>query len=402
MGKPLYAGLEIGSTRTIVAVGVEDESTRRLKLVGLGEYPTIGVRKGQIVDMENAVKSVTSAIKLAEKNADVSIWQLVVACSGGHIQTRREQGVVSIRSQDRKITKEDIEEVNEIARDVRVPEDCQILHTIPQSYQLDNQPGILRPENMCCDVLKMEMLAILGKNNQIENIRNAAQDVEADVSDVVFSGLCPELSVLTGEQKKNGVALIDLGGGTTDYLAYANRVISSAGSIAVGGDHVTNDISIAFDIPFSKAEELKREVGGLIVTEDPDMRRIIVKGDLGLNDKEISRHALQTVVDARMDELFRLVRSRLDADDVLQNLSSIVLTGGGAYLKGVLPLASRVFGLPCSIGNVTQVDGFEKYEQPASYATAAGLLLYAQKSGSQSMGLISGFFKRLFNRGGAE
>lgn len=402
MGKPLYAGLEIGSTRTVVSVGIQDDATHRLKLVGLGEYPTIGVRKGQIVDMGNATSSVTSAIKLAEKNADVSIWELVVSCSGGHIQTQRGKGVISIRSEDRKITQEDIEEVNAIAREIRVPEDCQLMHTIPQSYQLDNQPGILRPENMCCDVLKMEMLAVLGKTNQIENIRNAAQNVEADVLDVAFSGICAELAVLTEEQKRNGVVLIDLGGGTTDYLAYANQVVSSVGSIAVGGDHVTNDISIAFDIPFSKAEELKREVGGLIVTEDPDMRRIIVKGDLGLNDKGISRHALQTVVDARMDELFRLVRSRLDSDNVLQGLSSIVLTGGGAYLKGVQPLASRVFGLPCSIGSITQVDGFEKFDQPASYATAAGLLLYAQKSGTQSMGLISSFFKRLFKRGGAE
>jgi cell division protein FtsA len=400
MAIPPIAALEIGTSRTVMCVGETDENGR-VKITGVGTYPTIGVRKGQVIDLNQARVGVESASKQAEKQADVSIWQVLLATSGGHIQAGVNPGMLTIRSNDHVVSHEDVEEVTENAKEIQIDADRQVLHTITQSFTVDDQPGIVKPEGMRCKVLTLNVMAVHGLKNRIDNAVSVAKSAQLDVTDVAFSGVCAALAVLTPEQRRNGVVLVDLGGGTTNYIAYCNNVISAVGCVAVGGDHVTNDIALAFNIPLNRAEEVKRAEGSAVIDAESGGRRVTLRGEVGFEEKVISCKALHTVINARMDETFRVLRSKLDEAGVLPHLGAgIILTGGGAYLRKVTDLAHRVFGLPCRIGLPVNVDGLEAVEQPASFSSAAGLALYGRMT-YEDRGLfapVKNIFKGWFGR----
>jgi cell division protein FtsA len=400
MAIPPIAALEIGTSRTVTCVGETDENGR-MRITGIGSYPTTGVRKGQIIDLSQAKVGVESSAKQAEKQADVSIWQVLLATSGGHIQAAINPGMATIRSGDRVVSREDIEEVTEIANAVQIDADRQVLHTITQSFTVDDQPGIVKPEGMRCKMLTLNVMAVHGLKNRIDNAVSVAKSAQLEVTDVAFSGVCAALAVLTPEQKRNGVVLVDLGGGTTNYIAYCNNVISAVGCIAVGGDHVTNDIALAFNIPLNRAEEIKRTEGCALIDPETSARRVALPADVGFEERLISCKVLQTVINARMDETFRVLRSKLDEAGVLPHLGGgVILTGGGAYLRKVADLGQRVFGLPCRIGLPVNVDGLDKAEQPASLSTVAGLVLYGKMT-YEDRGLLSplrNLFKGVFRR----
>ena len=400
MAIPPIAALEIGTSRTVICVGEADESGR-MKITGVGSYPTTGVRKGQIVDLTQARMGVESAAKQAEKMSTVSIWQVLLATSGGHIQASVNPGMLTIRSAERVVSREDIEEVTENAQTIPLDSERQVLHTVTQSFTVDEQPGIVKPEGMRCKVLTLNVMAVHGLKSRIDNAVSVAKSAQLEVSDVAFSGICAALSVLTPEQKRNGVVLVDLGGGTTNYIAYCNNVISAAGCIAVGGDHVTNDIAQAFNMTQTRAEELKRAEGCAILDPEASARRVVLPAQVGFEERMLSCKALHTVINARMDETFRVLRSKLDDAGVLPHLGGgVILTGGGAYLRKVSDLAQRVFGLPCRIGLPLNVDGLEKAEQPAALSTAAGLVLSGQMT-YEDHGIFSplkNLFKGVFRR----
>ena len=400
MAIPPIAALEIGTSRTVICVGESDESGR-MRITGVGTYPSTGVRKGQITDLSQASVGVESAAKQAEKQADVSIWQVLLAISGGHIQAAVNTGMATIRSGDRVVSKEDIEEVTENAQTVQIEADRQVLHTITQSYMVDDQPGIVKPEGMRCKVLSLNVMAVHGMKNRIDNAVSVAKNVQLEVTDVAFSGICAALAVLTPEQKRNGVVLVDLGGGTTNYIAYCNNVISAVGCIAVGGDHVTNDIALAFNIPLNRAEEIKRSEGCAVIDPDTSGRRVVLSADVGFEERLLSCKALHTVINSRMDETFRVLRSKLDEAGVLPHLGGgVILTGGGAYLRKVSDLAQRVFGLPSRIGLPVNVDGLGAVEQPAALSTAAGLVLYGKMTyeDRRLLSPLRNLFKGVFRR----
>ena len=397
MAIPPIAALEIGTSRTVACVG-EANGSGRVKIIGVGIYhPTIGVRKGQVVDLSQACVGVDAAVKQAEKQSKAEVWQILLATSGSHIQAGPNSGTVHIRSGDSVVTREDVEEVSENADDVHLEPDRKILHTIQQSYTVDDQPGIAKPEGMRCKTLVKHVMAIHGQKSRIDNAISVAKSAQVEVADTTFSGVCAALAVLTPQQKHDGVVLIDLGGGTTNYVVYCNDIISAAGCIAVGGDHVTNDIALAFNIPQKRAEDVKMKDGSAVIDAENSIGRVTLTADVGFEERALSRKALHTVINARMDETFRVVRSKLDEAGVLPHVGGgVVLTGGGAYLGNVTELARRIFGLPCSIGLPVNVDGLESADQPASLATAAGLVLYgllaAERNSAQNP------FKNIFTR----
>jgi len=400
MAIPPIAALEIGSSRTVMCVGEADDSGR-VKITGVGTYPTLGVRKGQVVELPQVKAGVEAAARQAEKLADVSIWQVLLAASGGHIQSVANEASQLIRSSDHVVTREDVEEVTENAKDVQIEADRQVLHTITQTFTVDDQPGIAKPEGMRCKRLALNIMAVHGLKNRIDNLVGVAKGAQLEVTDVAFSGICAALAVLTPEQKSNGVVLIDLGGGTTNYIAYCNNVITAVGCLAVGGDHVTNDIALAFNIPQTRAEELKRSEGSAMVDAESGGRRVPLPADIGFEERVISCRALHTVINARMHETFGVIRTKLDEAGALPHLGSgVVLTGGGAYLRKVTDLAQRVFGVPCRLGLPVNVDGLDGVEQPAALATAAGLVLYGRIT-YEDRGLFSpvkNILKGLFGR----
>ncbi|MDD2456739.1 MAG: cell division protein FtsA [Kiritimatiellae bacterium] len=388
MAIPPIAALEIGTSRTVVCVG-ESGERGRVRITGVGVCPTIGVRKGQIVDLSKVRVGIDKAVKEAEKASGVDIWQVLIALSGGHIQSVVNSGMLAIRSNDHVVSREDMEELGESVNDVQLESDRQLLHTIPLTFTVDDQSGIVKPEGMRCKMLALDVMAIHGLKNRIDNAVNAAKSAKLDVTDVAFSGIGAALSVLTPEHKHNGVALIDLGGGTTSYVAYCNSVFAASGCIAVGGDHITNDVALAFTIPQARAEDVKRRYGSAVIAPDSGNKRVTLPADVGFEERSIGCKALQTVINARVDETLRIVRSRLDDAGVLPHLGAgLILTGGGAYINGVTDLARLVFGLPCRIGVPSNVDGLDGVDQSAALAAVAGLVVHGRNN-YEDRGLLS-------------
>lgn len=398
MALPPVVALEIGTSKVIALVG-EMREDGHVMITGMGEHPSAGVRKGEIIDLENVVICVRSALGMAEESGKVTIRQVHLAVSGGHIQSLLNRGTVPVLDPDREITQEDVDQVMEVARAVNISHDREILHTICGHFSIDNQERVVRPEGMEGARLSLDMLVLHGVRSRLRNTIKAVRSVPMDVQDVAFSGLCSALSVLTPEQKKIGVAVIDLGGGTTDYLVYAGTVVAVAGSLGVGGDHITNDITIAFNIPMSQAERIKKEAGCAVVAPGVASQRVALPPEVGFPGRSVALGALHTVINARVDEILDMVKQRLDHDGTPQRLGAgVVLTGGGAHLKGICELAEQKFGLPCSIGKPRNVTGLDIASEGPEYATSSGLVQYAFKtlSAQRRASPLSAWMKGLF------
>ena len=389
--------LEIGTAKTVALVG-ESRDDGTTMITGIGEHPTTGVRKGEITDLESALICVRAALQAAEDNAQVTIREVHLALSGGHIQSVVNRGSAPVIDPAGEITEEDVQHVMNIARAVNLPPDREILHTICQHFHIDDQEKVVRPEGLEGAKLAVDMLALYGVRSRMRNTVKVVRTVPMEVQDVAFSGLCSALAVLTPEHKESGVLLIDLGAGTTDYVAYAADTVAAAGAIGVGGDHVTNDIALAFNIPARQAEALKRESGGAMVDPSARAQRLTLPPDVGFPERTITLHALQTVMNARLDETLTMIRSRIDPEIVSHIGAGVVLTGGGARCKDARLLAERIFGMPCSLGTARGVSGLATAISGPEYATAIGMVRYGFKTAARAEpnSLIGSWWQKMF------
>lgn len=398
MSKNFIAGLEIGTSRTVLCIG-ESKEDGSLEILGIGTCKSAGIRKGQVIDLQAAKTCAKKALAQASELSDINIWDVFLAVSCGNIQCTTHQGFLTLRN--KKISRADIDEVEEIARESTEKEGYTLLHTLNRDFSVDDQSGIIDPLEMQGEQLRLDVLSVYTPSNRLQNLANIASGLQLNVQDTAFSALCASGAVLSPEQKMNGVLLIDLGGGTTNFTVYRNNMIQTVGSRTIGGDHVTNDIAIAFQIGNSEAEEIKRSAGSAIVDEDSAGGRVEVPTSLGFDKRTINRRALHTVINARMSELFEIIRSDLQQHDIdLRELNAgIVLTGGGAYLQKICTLAESALGLPCRIGEPQNVRGLQDQAQPASLATAVGLLMYGQRTleKTENQGFIK-IFKGLFGK----
>ena len=369
-------GLEIGTSKIVALVG-EWRDDGIIMITGMGERASTGVRKGEVIDLANAAVVVRSVLSMAEERSNVSIGEVLLAVSGGHMQGLTNRGTVPVMSGDGKIARGDVDDAMDIAKAVNLPPEREILHTISQHFCIDNDHRVVNPEGLHGGHLSVDMLVIHGVRNRLNSIVQAARNVPVDVEDVAFSGLCSALSVLIPEQKKNGVVVIDLGGGKTDYLVYAGGVVAEAGVLAVGGDHVTNDISIGFGIPNAQAEMLKRETGSVDLRALVPAPTVTLPPEGSFTGRDVSVAALNQVMHARLDELLRMLKRRLENSDVLHQLGwGVVLTGGGAHLRGIVPLAESIFKLHCEVGRPRNVSGLTQASSGPEYATVCGLVQY--------------------------
>ncbi|MBQ7722358.1 MAG: cell division protein FtsA [Kiritimatiellae bacterium] len=397
MSTPLIAALEIGTSTTVCLVG-EVGAADKIRVVGKGIYPSTGVHKGQIIDMQHAKSGVAMAVKQASDESRVDIGRVIMAVNGGGVEAVRNQAAVQVMARNRIVSDDDVDEVTERVKEYPIPDDRVLLHTISQNFTLDGQGGIVKPLGLQGAQLVLGMLLVHAKRGPVENLRSVAVAEDLDVEDMVFGGLCSALAVLNQEQKKSGAAVIDLGGGTTSYFAYAGNVVAAAGSIAVGGEHVTNDLSLAFNIPQARAEEIKVAHGRATISPDTGLKRLAIPNEYGKGDQSISLKAMHTVINARMSETLRIVRARLAEADVLPRLGAgIVFTGGGAEMEDICSLGRSIFGVPCSIG-VPLISGpaLEGVKSMSSLATAIGLLKYGALAQRETG--AKGFFGRIFSR----
>jgi len=394
--EPVVA-VEIGTSKVIALVG-ELREDNHVMITGMGEHPSAGVRKGGITHLEHAGSCLKSALAMAEESGRVAIREVHLAVTGSHIRSLINRGTVLVLDPDGEVTEEDAEEVMEVARAVNLPHDCEVLHTICQHFTIDDQQRVIRPEGMEGRRLAVDMLVLYGIRNRLHSTIRVCRNVPVEVSDVVFSGLCSALSVLTPEQKKSGVLVIDLGGGMTEYVAYADNVVATAGTLGVGGDHVTNDIVAAFNIPNARAERLKRETGSAVSDPNAAGKRVSLAAEVGFPGRTFRLEDLHTVINLRMDEVFMKIRKRLEEDRILHRLGAgVVLTGGGAHLRGIDVLAEQVFGVPCSVGKPRNISGLATATDGPEYATCSGLVHYGFRTGRGGRGRagIKGIFRAL-------
>ena len=380
MGLAPIVALEIGTSKIMALVG-ELREDNHIVITGMGEHTSAGIRKGDMVDFEIARFCVKQALGAAEETAQVAIHQVHLALCGGNIQSLVNRGTIPITSANEGVTQDDVEQVTELARSVNLPADRQILHSIGQIFYVDGE-RVGRPENFEGSTLALDMLILHAHSSHIRNtVRMLRNDLEMDVADTAFGGLCSALAVLTPEQKEGGVLVIDLGGGTTTFTAYAAGTFAAAGAYAIGGDHVTNDIALAFNIPRMQAELLKRERGSAISEDAGGPPRIDLPAEGGYPGRNISLPGLQTVIHLRMTEIFQLILREIERKGIVHQIGAgVVLTGGGAQMKGLSKLADRVFRMPCMIGRPIGYSGLAAATEKPECATAAGLLRYAFKN----------------------
>jgi cell division protein FtsA len=396
------AALEIGTSKIIAMVG-EMREDGTVMITGVGERPSSGVRKGEIIDLENATVCAKAALEEAEETSNVSLGQIYVTISGGHIRGLVNRGAVPVRDPEGLVSEDDVEEVMEVARAISLPADREIIHTICRHFCIDDQEQVIKPEGMVGAKLSVDMLVLHGVRGLLRNTERVVEQIPMEVQDVAFGGLCSALSVLTIEQKTSGVVVIDLGGGTTDYMAYAGGVVACGGALGVGGDHVTNDMAIAFNIPMARAEKLKKEIGCATIAAAIDPPKISLPAEVGFPGRTINLRSMHTVINARVDEIFSMIKKRLDDDNVLPMVGAgIVLTGGGAHLKGVTDLAETVFGVPCFVGSPRGVTGIALATEGPEYAACCGLVQYGfrvqDRPNSGSNSLLGSFMKTLLGR----
>jgi cell division protein FtsA len=375
-----FVALEIGTSkvRALVAQARDDD---HLMVIGLGECPSRGVRKSEIVDLENAMACVRMALQSAEENSNVRINEVHLVVSGGHIQAAINRGSVPILEDSHVIVRDDVEHVMESARALNLPTDRVVLHTICQHFFVDSQPGVINPVGLEGSKLELNMLIIHGIRARLKNTARVARSVPVDVQDVAFSGLCAALAVLAPEEKERGVLVIDLGGGSTNFVAYAESTIAAAGCIAVGGDHVTNDLARGLRVSLGDAEAIKEAHGSAVIDLGSRSQKIELTSEGGMSKRFLRLGDVQLVSSLRAEETLHLVRAQLESSGLLPHLGAgVVLTGGGANLKRMTSLAEKVFGVPAQLGKPRDVSGLAVATSGPEFAAPLGMLRYAART----------------------
>ncbi len=396
LSAPIVA-VEIGTTKTVVLIG-EENNDGLLSITGMGNGNSSGIRKGEVINLANASEAFRIALQNAINNTGDEIHTVYLCVSGGHIQSDVNTASTIVADPDEGITNKDIEEVKDVVKKTyNLSPDREILHTLLQSFIIDDNSVVKNPEGMDGNKLSTNALIIHGNTTCINNNINVVINRDINVDDIAFSGMCSALGVLTEEQKSDGAIVIDLGGGTTDYFVFSDNTALAAGSIALGGDHITNDLSLAFNIPVTQAEKIKKDHGTAIVNSYNLDKTISVPPQGSFPGKKFSHYAMNTVINARIDEILHIIRAKLEETNTLDCASTgIILTGGGAKLDGITILANEIFGASCIVGTPNIDGGIPPVINGPEYAACCGLLKYGQKAEREkaSSGILKNIIKR--------
>ncbi|MBO6120669.1 MAG: cell division protein FtsA [Kiritimatiellae bacterium] len=393
-----YAAIEIGTTRTVLAIG-EDEPGGRIKITCHAEIPSTGVRKSQILDINQATTSIRSVLRAIEKKqseagSTITLGNAYLVVSGQHIKADPFQGMIPIEGA--KVGSDELDAVFRSSRTMQLPKDRELLDIVDQDYEVDGLRGITAPRGMSGRMLRLNTLQIHADKSRIDNARTAADDAKLEIREPLFAATCAADAVLEEHEKRNGVLVLDIGGGSTGYAVYFDGHLASTGVVGVGGDHMTNDIAHAFQTTNAQAEQLKIESASAIIGT-PGEARVKVPGSSPLMEtRTISRRALDTVVNARLRELFTVIRDTLEEQDLLNRLhAGAVLTGGGAAMRDIDALVQRELGMPTRTGKPVNVDGLDDEKFPAAFAAVAGAVMYAGRA-DEGRSILDGILGRFF------
>ena len=372
----IIVGLEIGTSKVCAVVG-EINNEGSLNIVGLGQARSRGVRKGEIVDAPLAEEDVRQAIVEAEQMADVEIRSVYLGVTGGHLRGFNNRGVHLIASVDREITEQDVKDVIKNAKAINLPAQNHVVCAIRQHFTVDDQPGITNPVGMLGARVEVDVHVVHGNFNRLQNAVRTVKGLQLEVEDIVFNGLASSLALLSNEQKELGSLIIDIGGGTTEYVVYANGIIKHTGVLAVGADHVSNDLAYGLKLRLSRAEQLKLEHGAAIADHAAAGQTITLNNEMGMPGKSVNLEHLRMIMSVRLEEIFQLILQDLDQADALRHVrSGVFLSGGCARTPMIAQLAERVFQVPVSIGKTNSISGLKSALDQPEFATAIGLVKF--------------------------
>jgi cell division protein FtsA len=391
----IIVGLDIGTTKVAAVVGeVVDDG---IDIIGIGSHPSAGLHKGVVVNIDATCSSITKAIEEAEQMAGCDISTVFAGIAGGHITSFNNNGIVAVK--DREISEEDIGRVLDQAKAVAIPLDREVIHAIPQGYIVDDQDGIRDPIGMSGVRLEAKVHIVTGAVTSAQNIVKCAQRCGLNVADIVLEQIASSESVLHEDEKELGVALVDIGGGTTDLVIFVDAAVVHTSVISVGGQHLTNDIALGLRTPKAEAERIKQKHGcALVGLIDPEeMMEVPSVG--GRPPTEQPRQVLAHIVEPRVEEIFSLVhRAILDTGygDLLA--SGLVITGGTTLLEGITDAAEQVTGLPVRNGVPFGFGGMKDMVENPIYATGAGLVNYGASFPTERKSIFKVREDQVFNK----
>ena len=373
----IHVGLEIGTSKTCMVVGeVKPDAT--VTIIGVGEVPSEGVVRGEIEDTSKVIQCIYDAWNMAQDHADVDIMTVYLSVTGAHIVGQNNRGTFRLPPDESIISQEHMDEVTEIARDIALGPEQFVLHRVPGLFSVDGQENLTNPAGLTGRTLDIDCHIIHGIKSRSTDSFRCVREVPLDIADVVFAPIATAQFVLNRQVKQAGALLIDMGAGTTDYVLYLDGQLVASGCVPLGGDHISNDITLMTGIPLAQAELLKKTEGDANSFSGKTNEMVRVRGEGNMKDAAIERNVLNEIIRSRLLEIFNLVKSSLPKDTFKGNrCHGVYLCGGASLMRGVGELASHVFGVAISRPTLVK-NGAPSYLDDPRYCTAIGLIRYAQ------------------------
>lgn len=374
----IIVGLDIGTSK-ILAVVAEVKENDEIEILGVGQHPSRGLRKGVVANIDSTVQSIQLAIEDAELTAECRISSVYAGIAGAHINSMNSHGVAAIKNRD-EVSAEDVERVLDAAQAQAIPNDQRVLHILPQDFIIDGQEGVREPIGMSGVRLEAKVHIITGAVSAAQNIMKCITRCGLEVEDVVLEQIASSYAVLDEDEKELGVCMVDIGGGTTDIAVFTDGAIRHTAVLPIAGDQITNDIAVALRTPTQAAEELKKKYGSALVHLAPEGEMIDTPSVGERAPRKLARTTLADVIEPRVEELFLLVQAELRRSGYEELLGTgIVLTGGSAKLTGMVDLAEEIFHMPVRLGVPQYVGALSDVVRNPSFSTGVGLILFGQR-----------------------
>ncbi len=373
----IVVGLDVGTTKICAIVG--EVTDNGIDIIGIGSAPSTGLRKGVVINIASTVAAIKRAVEEAELMAGCEITSVYTGISGGHIRGFNSHGIVAVK--DNEITPTDVARVIDAAKAVAIPMDREVIHVLPQQFVIDDQDGIKEPLGMHGVRLEAKVHIVTAAATSAQNIIKCANRTGLDVTAIVLQQLASAEAVLTEDEKDLGVCLVDIGGGTADIALFAEGAIVHTSVLPIGGNHLTTDIALGIRTPQDEAERIKQKYGCALVEQVDPSEMIEVPSVGGRKPRALSRQILCEIIEARVEEIFQLVRDEI-RNTAYEDLmaSGVVLTGGTSQLPGIAEIAEDVLGLPIRVGQPQQIGGLVDVVRSPAYSTGVGLVLHGAKN----------------------
>jgi len=373
----LIAAIDIGTTKVSTIIG-RLKKNNIVEIKGYGIAKSRGIKKGLVIDINEVTKSILDSVETAEKSSNLFIDNAYIGVTGKHITFENNYNEITIASPNKIVRKIDIDRLISLTNRINLPSQYEVIHTIIKQFIADGEKGIEDPIGLATERLGVELLIIFGSSSIIRNVINCVKAANLEIEDIIIEALASSEAVLSSEEKESGVILLDIGGGTTDVAVYKNKKMIFTYCLPVGGDLITNDISIGLNIPFTKAEEIKKRFANVDYSF-PDLMSKASISDMNINtNKTTLSIQLYNIVSSRVKEMMQIIKDKIDEYGITNSIPcGLVITGGSAQTKGILKMASSVFNMPSRIGICTDVEGPSEVINNPIFSTGVGILKYA-------------------------